>query len=215
MVKSFLIIIICKIFIYAQDQIILVVGEHHASKQALLSCYEDGRRIFGNIKVNVGKKGFADGEKEKKEGDNKAPLGTFSLDAVFGYKKNIKIDMPYLYASKNLICVDDPNSKFYNQIIEKPKEMPKSFELMRRNDPQYELGVVVGYNKEGVRGRGSCIFLHVQKSDNTPTAGCTSMKKEDMEKIIEWLDKGKNPVLIQTTEKELEQVLRLYPALRL
>jgi len=225
MVKSFLIIIICQMFVYADEQIILVVGDNHHSKKATLTCFEDGVVVFDSFEVNIGKnglgwgvekKGLTQDEKEplKYEGDKKAPIGIFTLDSVFGYQKDLKTKMPYLHATKDLICVDDSDSEFYNQIIQKPKTKPKSYEEMRRDDTQYKLGVVVGYNKKHIKNRGSCIFLHIEKSKDAPTAGCTSMTLENIEKIVSWLDKDKNPILIQITKSQLNQVLKLYPNIR-
>jgi L,D-peptidoglycan transpeptidase YkuD (ErfK/YbiS/YcfS/YnhG family) len=84
---------------------------------------------------------------------------------------------------------------------------------MKRDDNQYELGVVVEHNKNQIKKRGSCIFLHVQKSKNAPTAGCTSMSFGNMKKIVDWLDESKNPTLIQVPKQELYQIKKLYPEL--
>jgi len=226
MVKSFLIIIICQIFVFAGEQMVLVVGEEYNSTKAELYCFEDGAMVFEPIKVNVGKRGFGfgvgktallkkDGEPIKYEGDKKAPIGIFSLDAIFGYNKESKFKMPYIHARKGVICVDDSESEFYNKIIDEPNIKPKSFEEMRRDDAQYEIGIVVGHNKEQLEKRGSCIFMHVQKSKDAPTAGCTSMTLEDIKKIAYWLDESKNPILIQITRAQLGEILKLYPNLRL
>lgn len=225
MVKSFLIIIICQIFVFAGEQMVLVVGEEYNSTKAELYCFEDGVMVFDPIKVNVGKNGFGFGLGEmalskkdkgpiKYEGDQKAPIGVFTLDAIFGYEKDLKFKMPYIHARKGVICVDDSDSEFYNKIIQEPKIKPKSFEEMRRDDTQYELGIVVGHNKEQLKKRGSCIFMHVQKAQDAPTAGCTSMTFEDIKKIASWLDESKNPILIQITRSQLGEVLKLYGSLK-
>lgn len=225
MVKSFLIIIICKIFLFANEQIVLVVTQSFDAKSATLSCFENGRKVFDSFEVNLGSGGVAHGlgeveflhdplEPLKEEGDKKTPLGIFTLDAVFGYEKGSQLKMPYLHATKELICVDDSESAFYNQIIKKPYSLPQSFEEMKREDVQYELGIVVGHNKEQIAKAGSCIFLHIQSHENAPTLGCTSMKKEEIQKIISWLDKSKNPILIQTTTSHLNQIYKLYPELK-
>ena len=121
--------------------------------------------------------------------------------------------MPYLYTSKNLICVDDSNSPFYNQVIE-ANGNEKSFENMRRNDHQYELGIMVAHNQNAIRKRGSCIFLHVKKEQDAPTAGCTSMSLEEIKKIALWLDKNRHPLLIQIPKSSSEEIKKLYPQLK-
>jgi hypothetical protein len=225
MVKSFLILIICKIFLFAGEQIILVVADDFNSQRATLSYFEDNKKVFDSFEVNLGKSGLGHGlgevefvhslqEPLKQEGDKKAPIGIFALEAVFGYEKEIETKMPYLYASEDLICVDDSDSNFYNKIIKTPKVMPKSFEKMKRDDAQYELGIVVGHNKEQIREAGSCIFLHVESTKDAPTAGCTSMKLEEITRVVSWLDKSKNPTLIQVTKQQLSQISKLYPDLK-
>jgi len=62
--------------------------------------------------------------------------------------------------------------------------------------------------------RGSCIFIHVQKSKDAPTAGCTSMRLEDLKVIAKWLDREKNPILIQIPKSRIEDVKKLYPELK-
>jgi len=229
MVKNFLILISLQIFLYSYDQVILVVSDDLNSSKAKLSCFEGSKQIFETINVNIGRSGLAWGigiiplqhdmtQPLKYEGDKKAPIGVFRLTKVFGYKTKKQLKMPYLKADKELICIDDSNHKRYNQIIKMPFKYeninkPNSFEYMKRDDHQYELGVVVEHNKNQLKGRGSCIFLHVQKTENTPTAGCTSMDYSHLNKIVNWLDISKNPILIQIPKSEITQILKLYPQL--
>ncbi|WP_366854883.1 L,D-transpeptidase family protein [Sulfurimonas sp.] len=195
-----------------------------------MSCIEGGKKVFEDIQVNIGTNGLGWGigltelkQKEneplKYEGDKKAPIGVFTLDSIFGYEKEHNFKMPYLYATKELICVDDSKSKYYNQIINieslGEKEKPNSFEDMKRDDNQYALGIVVGHNKNQIKQRGSCIFIHVQKSENASTAGCTAMSMQNIKKIVNWLDESKNPILIQVPKEKLEQIKKLYPELPL
>jgi D-alanyl-D-alanine dipeptidase len=64
--------------------------------------------------------------------------------------------------------------------------------------PEYDLGVFVGYNSYPVvKGFGSCIFLHIWKDASTPTSGCTAMAREDLERVMAWLDPKKTPYLVQ------------------
>jgi hypothetical protein len=225
MIKTFLILIILQNLLFSQ-QIILVVSDNFKSPKAKLMCYEDGKKVFDTIDVNIGKNGLGWGlgevkltqspdEPHKKEGDKKAPAGIFKLTFAFGYKNKQNLKLSYLHLSKEIICVDDSNSKFYNQVIKMPKQEPKSYEVMKRDDEQYRFGVFVAHNKKQIKGSGSCIFLHIQKSKDHPTAGCTSMKEDDLKKILSWLDGSKNPILIQIPKKSLKEVKELYPTLAL
>jgi L,D-peptidoglycan transpeptidase YkuD (ErfK/YbiS/YcfS/YnhG family) len=225
MIKSILILISIQIFLFADNQIVLVVAKDFNTSKASLACYEDGKQVSNTIDVNIGTNGLGwgisdiiiphkNGEPFKKEGDRKAPAGVFKLTKIFGYEKNKNFHMPYIYASTNLICVDDVDSMYYNQLINMQQNPPKSFEFMRRDDNQYQLGIVVEHNKKAIKGRGSCIFMHVRKSENASTAGCTSMSLENLKKIASWLDKSKNPTLIQIPKAYAKEVIKLYPELK-
>jgi len=225
MIKSFLILISFSIFLYSSQQIVLVVANDFNTSKAKLQCFENGKEIFGEIDVNIGKNGLGWGLGEhilptkstdalKYEGDKKAPSGIFKLSSIFTYSKSNTLLMPFKHATKNLICVDDSNSKSYNKIINMPKIKPSSFEYMKRDDLQYEFGIVVEHNKEAIHSRGSCIFLHVQKHKDAGTAGCTSMKVNDLKNIIMWLDSSKNPLLIQISKSSSKEILKLYPELK-
>ena len=225
MIKSFLIFISIQTFLFASQQIILVVSKDFNSSSGFLECYEDEKKAFDTITVNLGKNGLGWGlgeiklkqksnEPLKKEGDKKAPAGVFKLTKIFGYAKNRKFHMPYIFTSQNLICVDDSNNDKYNQIIHMPKKEPKSFEFMKRKDKQYELGVVVEHNPHAIKEHGSCIFMHVQKYPHATTVGCTSMSLKEIKKIASWLDKSKNPILIQIPASSKEEIKRLFPNLK-
>ncbi|WP_373000640.1 L,D-transpeptidase [Sulfurimonas sp.] len=226
MIKTFLILVFLQNSLLSAQQIILVVSDDFNTSRAKLSCYEDDKKVLKTIDVNIGKNGLGWGlgefkfkqknsEPLKKEGDKKAPAGIFNLTYTFGYDKNQSFDLKYLYLSNKLICVDDSDSKDYNKIIEMPKIKPKSFERMKRDDKQYELGIVVSHNKDQEREAGSCIFLHVEKSEKASTAGCTSMGLNEMKRIVSWLDGSKNPILIQIPHSSLGEVKELYPNLPL
>jgi L,D-peptidoglycan transpeptidase YkuD (ErfK/YbiS/YcfS/YnhG family) len=225
MIKSFLILISFPILLFSSQQIILVVADDMNSSHAKLQCFEGTDQIFKTIAVNLGKNGlgwgigidnFTDKANQnilKREGDKKAPAGVFKLSSIFGYSQKSDFSMPYLYASKDLICVDDVNSNFYNQIIIADHK-EKSFEYMRRKDGQYKIGIVVDHNNKAEKGRGSCIFMHIEHSSYAPTVGCTSMKETDLYKIVKWLDKKKDPILIQIPKSISKEVLTRYPQLK-
>ncbi|WP_457748897.1 L,D-transpeptidase family protein [Sulfurimonas sp.] len=212
------------ILLFSSQQIVLVVADNMNSSQAKLECYEGEKKVFHTMQVNLGKNGLGWGVKSsdfsknlsdarKYEGDKKAPAGIFRLSAIFGYASKSDYNMPYLYTEKNLICVDDTHSNFYNQII-MAQGNEKSFEYMKRKDVQYKIGIVVDYNKKAIRGRGSCIFMHIQRAPNKATVGCTSMSEKNLQKIVHWLNKKKNPVLVQIPKKSAKEVLELYPQLK-
>ncbi len=224
MIKSFLITVSFSTLLFASQQIVLVVADDFNSSHAKLECYEGSKVLCKDIDVNLGKNGLGWGigikkiphaadEPLKEEGDKKAPAGIFKLTDAFGYAHKTNTKLPYLYAAKETICVDESSSPFYNQIIQAHGD-EKSFEHMRRKDDQYKIGIVVAHNPHAKPQSGSCIFMHIQKAPNSPTVGCTSMKESDLRKIVTWLDKKKNPILIQIPKKYAGEIKKEYPVLK-
>jgi len=60
--------------------------------------------------------------------------------------------------------------------------------------------VIVGYNAmPPVKGRGSCIFLHIWAGPESHTAGCTALDESELRRVIMWLDPEKRPAFVQLT----------------
>jgi len=69
-----------------------------------------------------------------------------------------------------------------------------------REVAQYKTGVIVGYNAAPpVKGRGSCIFLHIWAGPDSHTAGCTALDEAKLHDLMMWLDPAKRPLLVQLT----------------
>lgn len=167
-------------------------------------------KLRDSFAITVGRSGLAkdahtaiplnDSLPLKHEGDGKSPSGIFKLWKVFSYHNLQHLKMPFVQVDTNFYCVDDVNSRYYNQLVlaDTAAKDFNSFEHMKLNSNGYEYGVWVLYNSNpAIAGNGSCIFLHVWTDENTPTSGCTAMAKENMLKLIQWLNSGKNPVLLQ------------------
>jgi len=205
-------------------QLIVVTTKDWKISKGLLQRYEKVLnrwiKVDKPLKIHIGRNGLGWGvglhqipsnaKIIKKEGDGKAPAGIFELKNSFGYNA-FKTNYPYRIYKKYHHCVDDMNSKLYNKIIDSRgvKESYKSKENMRLSTDYYKYGIVVNHNhineKWAKKGAGSCIFLHIK---NQPTAGCTVMNEKELIKIIEWLDKEKNPLLIQGTKKVVKKLLK-------
>lgn len=152
----------------------------------------------------------------KQEGDGRSPAGVFDLSSAFGYaprEQAGEVKLPYVQAVATLECVDDPQSAHYNRIIDRASvENPdwKSSERMRRDDDQYQWGVVVDHNAKGEPGCGSCVFLHIWETPGKGTAGCTAMKAEKMLDVLRWLDAKKRPTLVQLPQTEFERLRKAW-----
>jgi zinc D-Ala-D-Ala dipeptidase len=200
-------------------QCVIVTTDSWAAKSGTMSMFEretvlgDWRMRRGGIPVVVGKAGMAwgrglddrFGSDAKREGDNKAPAGIFILRGTFGYAAHGDTKMSYQQMTPDIICIDDPQSRHYNEIVNERKidnRDWRSAEQMRRDDVRYKWGVLVDHNvgdhNLGPKtGLGSCIFLHVWIAPNVPTVGCTAMAENNIVDLIRWLDPKRGPLLVQ------------------
>jgi D-alanyl-D-alanine dipeptidase len=144
----------------------------------------------------------------KYEGDGKAPAGIFPLDTVFGFAPRDSMQSvrpPYVQLLPTTDCVDDTASTHYNTVVDKasvPRVDWNSAEHMRQVG-LYKMGVIVGYNAiSPVRGRGSCIFLHIWSGPQSHTAGCTAFDESKLRDVVMWLDPRKRPLLVQLTAND-------------
>ncbi len=177
------------------------------------SANSDWKKVGETFPVVVGKNGLAWGAGLnelpsdtgrlllKVEGDGKAPAGIFALTSAFGSSDKPQfVKLPFTKLEETTECVDDVKSAHYNTIVDRMKIGNldwNSSEKMLSVGKAYDLGVFVEHNSERQKGGGSCIFLHIWKNSETPTVGCTAMARENIEKVLSFLDAKKNPVLIQ------------------
>ena len=157
------------------------------------------------IAWGVGFDGVSSAGPHKREGDGKAPAGIFPLDTVFGFAprdSSESVRLPYVQLLPTTDCVDDTASSHYNTVVDRasaPGMDWSSAEHMRQVG-QYKMGVIVGYNAmPPVKGRGSCIFLHIWAGPQSHTAGCTALDEAKLRDVILWLDPKKRPLLVQLT----------------
>ncbi len=209
-------------FLELSRQILLVVTDSWESLQGIAYRYQrfDVESPWASpgqpLAVVVGRSGLGwargsqaprgDDDPIKQEGDGRAPAGVFSLTRAFGYGKEGAVDrevikLDYLPSTRDLVCVDDPVSTHYNQIVDRHEITQPDWstsEDMLRQDGLYQWGVIVEHNtEETVPGDGSCIFLHVWRSPSSPTLGCTAFSPDDVVELLSWLDPSLNPRLVQ------------------
>lgn len=186
------------------SQLLAVIVPDCSSIEGTLYRYERTSssewELIDSTDVNVGRNGSAC---DKKEGDGKSPLGIFPLRRVFGdeehrvYAKN----MPFILIEDDLECVDDPNSRYYNQFVNSHSIRDwKSSEQMVKVGFPYSIGIVVEYNTTPCKaGAGSAIFIHVWRAPKKGSAGCYTLDEKKLNEIVAWLDVKKNPHLVHLT----------------
>lgn len=211
---------------FKTEQLIVVTSDSWNKIEGKMNVYEYRNNkwmpVFNNIPIVTGRSGMAWGKglhdhalnkgKLKKEGDGNAPAGIYTLSGLFSYE-DVSSGMSSLKVDERTFCVDDSKSIYYNKIVKTDtvKKDWNSAETMRMKSDVYKYGIFVDYNvKPAVPGLGSCIFMHIWSGSNSPTAGCTAMKEEDILKLIGFLDKNKNPLLVQVPLADYQKMKRLY-----
>lgn len=211
----------------ASRQLVVVTTPDWTSTRGTMARFEratvggDWIRLGDPNPVVVGRTGIAWGVDfdqpsnqgpSKHEGDGKAPAGVFPLDTVFGFAPADSMPdlrLPYVQLLSTTDCVDDAASTHYNTVVDKSRLARvdwNSAEHMR-DVAQYKVGVIVGYNAAPpVRGRGSCIFLHIWAGPDSHTAGCTAFDEAKLRDVIGWLDQQKRPLLVQLTASDYERL---------
>lgn len=203
------------------SQVVLVMAENMNRVRARVWLWErQGSAtlwmpVAGPMDASLGKNGvgwgYGDpplpnpgGYPDKKEGDGRSPAGIFSIPYAFGVNPlaislAAGVKLPWRECTENLRGIDDPASRYYNQVLDETKVADKdwdSAEIMRREDGLYNWGAAVAHNPSHQSGGGSCIFLHIWKGPGLGTAGCTALAENDVLTILRWLDPAKFPRLI-------------------
>ena len=142
----------------------------------------------------------------KRENDRRAPAGIFALSMAFGIEENKHPFMPYIPINRNIVCVDDGASQFYNHIVDQSAIGSKKdwahAETMNDAAPMYNTGLQVAYNPSNIPGNGSCIFLHQWRRPGSGTAGCTAMESRYIKYLVNALKQQDHPTLVQLPQKE-------------
>ena len=83
---------------------------------------------------------------------------------------------------------DDPKSTRYNTLVKYPFKYTS--EKLYRSDNIYDIIFVLNYNTKPIKkNKGSAIFIHAAKRNFSPTKGCIAIKKNQLKKIAESVNK--------------------------
>jgi L,D-peptidoglycan transpeptidase YkuD (ErfK/YbiS/YcfS/YnhG family) len=78
---------------------------------------------------------------------------------------------------------EDPRSRHYNRPIR--LRHGQDGDRLRRDDHLYDFIIEIDHNAAPpIPGRGSAVFLHLARPDFSPTAGCISMTKSAMLRLL-------------------------------
>ena len=154
----------------------------------MITVYQKGELHFQSkiYKCALGRNGI---KKKKQEGDGCTPEGTYSLGPLY-YRSDriekLKTFFNNIPIEKNMFWSDHPRSEHYNKLI---RFKDYSYENLYKENHTYDIILVINYNISPIiKGKGSAIFLHLAKTDFSPTSGCIALKKKCLLEILEKLN---------------------------
>jgi L,D-peptidoglycan transpeptidase YkuD (ErfK/YbiS/YcfS/YnhG family) len=138
------------------------------------------------IPVALGRGGI---RANKHEGDGGTPKGTFRPRRLWWRADRHPRPRTFLavraIGPEDAWC-EDPASRHYNQPIR--RDRTGGGDRLQRDDHLYDFIIEVDHNRSPrVAGRGSAVFLHLARENFGPTAGCVSMTKSAMLRLLQRL----------------------------
>jgi L,D-peptidoglycan transpeptidase YkuD (ErfK/YbiS/YcfS/YnhG family) len=122
----------------------------------------------------------------KREGDGGTPKGTFYPRQLWW--RADRHPRPRTYLPVRPIRPDDawcedPKDRHYNQPMRLSPD--QAGDRLTRDDHLYDFIVEIDHNSAPrIAGRGSAVFLHLARADFSATAGCVSMTKSSMLRLL-------------------------------
>lgn len=177
-------------------------GGHHARVSFWT---HDGDRWVRRMQAHDGRIGYGGLVRgtARRQGTGTTPLGTYDLPWAFGQvPEKAGWELRYRKVRAGDYWVQDNASDFYNRYRNKsrggfrwwlPSSDPNASERLKDYRTQYEWSIVMDYNPNQVRHRGSGIFLHVNGSG--ATAGCVSAPRRFIRALMFRLDPDRDPVI--------------------
>jgi L,D-peptidoglycan transpeptidase YkuD (ErfK/YbiS/YcfS/YnhG family) len=135
-----------------------------------------------SVPVALGRGGI---RANKREGDGGTPKGTFRPRQLWwraDRHPRPRTSLPVRAISPQDAWCEDPASRHYNQ----PVRLDRPYgDRLTRDDQLYDFMVEIDHNRiPRIAGRGSAVFLHLARDNFGPTAGCVSMTKSAMLRLL-------------------------------
>jgi L,D-peptidoglycan transpeptidase YkuD (ErfK/YbiS/YcfS/YnhG family) len=130
-------------------------------------------------RVAVGRSGI---KADKREGDGATPAGRFHPVRLW-YRADRsprpRTLLPVRRIEPDDAWCEDPADRRYNRPFQKSAN--ESGDRLRRHDGLYDLVIELDHNtRPRVAGRGSAVFIHMARPGYGKTAGCITLKRNDL-----------------------------------
>jgi L,D-peptidoglycan transpeptidase YkuD (ErfK/YbiS/YcfS/YnhG family) len=136
------------------------------------------------VPVALGRGGI---KADKWEGDGGTPRGIFRPRQLWwraDRHPRPRTFLPVTAIRPEDAWCEDPSSRHYNQPLR--LERDGAGDRLTRADHLYDFIIEIDHNTSPrIAGRGSAVFLHLARPDFSPTAGCVSMTRSAMLRLLE------------------------------
>ncbi|MBR0871707.1 L,D-transpeptidase family protein [Bradyrhizobium tropiciagri] len=133
----------------------------------------------------------------KREGDGGTPRGVYHPRRLWWRADRFQRPRTFLptrpIRPEDGWC-EDPADRHYNQPVRLGRE--HNGDRLTRADHLYDFIVEIDHNAAPrIAGRGSAVFLHLARPNFSPTAGCVSMTKQSMLRLLRRMGQGTKIVI--------------------
>jgi L,D-peptidoglycan transpeptidase YkuD (ErfK/YbiS/YcfS/YnhG family) len=122
----------------------------------------------------------------KREGDGGTPKGIFRPRQLWwrgDRHPRPRTFLPIRAIRPEDAWCEDPRDRHYNQPVRLDRD--QGGDRLKRDDHLYDFIVEIDHNSAPrIAGRGSAVFLHLARANFGPTAGCVSMTKSAMLRLL-------------------------------
>ena len=184
----------------------LVVSSSRNSSYATASLYEWNEgdwQLVTSYNATVGSNGIG----QAYEGSKRTPKGLFKLGIVLT-ARSLNTNMDTYYVTSTTCVVDDPDSRYYNCIMDR-SQIPSgtSYDMIGKglNNGTSNAFIYIEHNGTGlssdgvVAGAGSVMGVRGTYQQLSPTFGDVHISASDMLDLLSKLDSAKNPMIELTT----------------
>ncbi|PZH17629.1 hypothetical protein C1I97_04780 [Streptomyces sp. NTH33] len=165
-------------------QVVVVYGDHRDSPDSTLVLYQKRGTLWqqsGSWPSHNGKQGWTTNHRE---GDERSPVGVFTLSDAGGFLEDPGTRFPYTQDDETFISPyywDEAHWHDFDYVIAIDYNRLRG---TRPDDPTRPLG----------QSKGGGIWLHVDHEDGT--LGCVSVPESAMEYLLRTLDPKDKPVIV-------------------
>ena len=195
-------------YIYEQDEVERILFERPISKE-LDGQYRVGIKCLGGSRAELTVYAAKDGRYEKvmttpamigrngpckqAEGDNRTPLGTWTVGAAYGIKEDPGSLIPYKQVTDDMYWRGDGTDPRYNTLVYKsdaPDADYSNDEHLIDYGVAYHYLLDMGYNAPRAPYAGSALFLHCWEGSDHPTHGCVGIPEDKMVQLLRTITPG-------------------------